>query len=116
MARTWRVDLSWPRRAAAFEVSGEPWVRLLDAPRRSPSHLAERRAVALLRRTGPLPLRILLDRVAHDLYCDELGRGGWAADIGCIGTSVFRVDAARVVEAAAELLWTIDTRPRTRSR
>ena len=88
-------------------VAAEPSVRLLDQPLRSPATLAERRAVDWLAREGPLPLGRLLDRVAREVYHDELRRGGWAADVGVVGLAAFRAEAERAVRDAAGALWVV---------
>jgi hypothetical protein len=82
-------------------------VSLLDPARRAPATAAERFAVLALARSGPLPRSQLVNRVARELYCDELRQGGAAADIGLPGIALFHPDARRVVEAAQGVLWTV---------
>jgi hypothetical protein len=105
-------------RVAFTLLRGMPWsgeraasdsmVRVLDDPCRSPATRAERRAVAVLAREGAIPLNRLVERVAQDLYRDELRRGGSTAEIGFVGSALFRADAGRMIAGAAGALWTID--------
>jgi hypothetical protein len=81
---------------------------LLDQPQRPPDTVAERQVVAWLSREGPLPLARLVERVARELYDDELRRGGWASDIGVAGSALFRADAERTLESASGILWAIE--------
>ena len=107
MAFTLLRGLTWSA-GRAVEAASESIVRLLDDPCRGPATLAERRAVALLAREGAVPLRRLVERVARDLYRDELRHGGSTAEIGFAGSALFRADAERVIADAAGSLWMID--------
>lgn len=114
-AGLWRRVLPWwlkPDRDARADAM----VCLLGEPRRAPATAEEERTVALLAREGPLPLRRLVDRVARDMYRDELRHGGWATEIGVVSSTVFRGDAERAVEGAAGALWAIDTGARASRR
>jgi hypothetical protein len=88
-------------------------VRRLDAPLRSPTTPLERRVLAAIAIEGALPLDVLVDRIAGDLYRDELRHGGWVAEIGFVGRALFRSDVQRAIEGAAGILWTTDA-PLTR--
>jgi len=83
-------------------------VRLLAEPRRVPATPEEECAVAFLAREGPQALHRLVDRMARDAYRDEVRRGGWAVDIGVLGSAPFRSEASRAVAAGAGFLWIID--------
>lgn len=83
-----------------------PSVRLLASPRRSPSSLAERSAVAALTR-GAMPLGDVVSAVARDLYRDALRHGGWTGEIGDVGRGLFVADAARAMREANGVLWSI---------
>jgi hypothetical protein len=109
MTFTWRRGLPWSA-GRAVGAESESIVRLLDDPCRGPATLAERRAVALLAREGAVPLRRLVERVARDLYRDELRHGGSTAEIGFGGSALFRADAEQVIADAAGSLWMIDGR------
>jgi hypothetical protein len=97
--------------ATAAVPEGHRSVRPLPVAVRKPHSLAERSALAALNRRGPLPFGTLLQCVARDLYLDELRRGGWVADIGVLGPTLFASDAAREIEAAAGALWEIEPSP-----
>lgn len=86
-------------------------VERLERPLRSPTTQMERRVLAALSHESRLALDVLVDRVAADLYRDELKRGGWVADIGFIGSALFRADVRRALDAATGMLWTIGTVP-----
>jgi len=83
-------------------------VRLLEAGRRPPLTPVERLAVSALRREGALPLTLLAERVARDLYVEGLRHGGWVLDIGVFGQDVFVPDVIRELEAADGILWEIE--------
>ena len=103
----WRpVPRLWPARAIPLGPGSR--VRLLDQPQRPPDNVAERQVVAWLNREGPLPLARLVERVARELYSDELRRGGWASHIGVAGSALFRADAKRTLESASGVLWSIE--------
>ena len=82
-------------------------MRLLPESGRRAAAPAERHALAVLAREGALPRRQLVNRVAHELYCDELRRGGWRVEIGFMGDALFRADAERVIAGADGALWMI---------
>ncbi len=61
-----------------------------------------RRLLSLLRsgthsRTSMDPWERLEEEIAESLYCDELRRGAWVADIGVWGPAMCRREAARIV-------------------
>jgi len=95
-------------KARGVGAAADHRVRLLGTPLRPPATLAERQAAALLTREGPMPLSRLVDRVARDLYREELRHGGGAAEIGLIGSTLFLSDARQAVDAADHVLWTIE--------
>lgn len=47
--------------------------------------------------TGPLPLDVLIDRIAEQLVQVEIARGGWLTDVGVWGPATFRRDVTRLV-------------------
>jgi hypothetical protein len=83
-------------------------VKALESPLRAPTTDVERRVLAALAHHGPLPLQALVDRIAGELYRDELRHGGWALEIGLIGSALFRSDVQRAVEDATDILWVIE--------
>ena len=93
---------------ARHAVAPEATVRLLDDPVRSPVTTEERRLVARLSKDGPQPYQRLVAALARDMYRDEVRRGGWATEVGVVGTAPFQPDAERAIRDAAGALWTID--------
>jgi hypothetical protein len=86
-------------------------VKRLEQPLRAPDTRVEKRVFTALANEGSLSLDAVIDRVADELYRDELRHGGWAAEIGVIGSGAFRADVERVVERGAGVLWLIEPRP-----
>lgn len=84
-------------------------VRLLEAGQRSPLTAVERLAVSALRHEGAMPLLLLAERVAQDLYRDALRHGAWVLDIGLFGRDIFVPDVVRELEAASGVLWEIES-------
>jgi len=80
-------------------------VRLLPGSGRRAATPAEQHALAMLAREGAVPRRQLVNRVAHELYCEQLRRGGWRVEIGFMGDALFRADAERVIAGAEGALW-----------
>lgn len=64
--------------------------------------------VAKLKREGKIPFRVLVERVARDLYLDELRRGAWVVDIGLFGEALFVPEVVRELQAADGILWDIE--------
>ncbi len=84
---------------------GIPVVRLL--PGHQPRGEVERHLCAVLAK-GPLPLDAVLDEVADRLLHVEVSRGGWAVDIGVLGSDMYRPRAARKVRALDGLMLRIE--------
>jgi hypothetical protein len=97
------------RRAGAASPARAPrLVRPLERPAREAGTPAERFVVSLLAEEGPLPFTGLTERLARWLYAEALRRGGWVADIGIFGSTLFRAEAARELEAGAGSLWFVE--------
>jgi hypothetical protein len=54
-----------------------------------------------------IPLSELAEQLAESLYRDELRYGGWAVDVGLLGSSVFVADALQELQAGDGDLWKI---------
>jgi hypothetical protein len=54
-----------------------------------------------------IPLSELAEQLAESLYRDELRHGGWAVDLGLLGSNVFVADALQELQAGDGGLWTI---------
>jgi hypothetical protein len=74
---------------------------------RSPRTQVERIAAALLSNKRQIPLSELAEQLAESLYRDELRHGGWAVDLGLLGSSVFVADALQELQAGDGDLWKI---------
>lgn len=83
-------------------------VRPIRGPLRPPRSLAEHSALALLQGEDAMPFGTLVQRVARELYADELRHGGAVLDVGLFGPTLFVPDAAREIQAADGILWQID--------
>lgn len=64
-------------------------------------------AAAMLSRNQQIPLCELAEQLAESLYRDELRHGGWAVDVGLLGSSVFDAAALQQLQPGAGDLWKI---------
>ena len=74
---------------------------------RSPQTRVEQVAAAMLSHKDQIPLSELAEQLAESLYRDELRYGGWAVDVGLLGSSVFIADALQELQAGDGDLWKI---------
>jgi hypothetical protein len=74
---------------------------------RSPQTRVEHIAAAMLSHKDQIPLSELVEQLAETLYRDELRYGGWAVDVGLVGSSVFVADALQELRAGDGDLWKI---------
>jgi hypothetical protein len=81
-------------------------VRLTNS-NRSPQTRVEQVAAAMLSDKDQIPLSELAEQLAESLYRDELRYGGWAVDVGLLGSSVFVADALQELQAGDGDLWKI---------
>ena len=79
----------------------------IEGSLREPTTLVERLTVAVLQRESPIPLHLLLERVADELYQQELDDGAWVLDLGMFGSGLFIPDLAREIRAGNGILWQI---------
>jgi hypothetical protein len=75
--------------------------------KRSPRTQVERIAAAMLSHNQQIPLSELAEQLAESLYRDELRHGGWAVDVGLLGSSVFVADILQQLQAGDGDLWKI---------
>jgi hypothetical protein len=80
----------------------------LEPPSREPTTPVERVVVSVLKAAGAMPLGSLVERVASELYNEELRHGAWVLDIGLFGSSLFVPDVVSEIEARNGTLWRID--------
>jgi hypothetical protein len=81
----------------------------LEPPSRAPATPIERLVVSVLQAAGAIPLGSLVERVASELYNEELRHGAWVLDIGLFGSSLFVPDVVSEIEARDGTLWRIDS-------
>ena len=81
-------------------------VRLLDDPT-GPATRVERAALRVLKETGEAPLVTVVERVADELYREELRDGAWLVDLGLFGSRLFVPDVLRSLKAYDGRLWQI---------
>ena len=86
---------------------GNTIVRLQPGSR-EPVTSVEQMAVSLLASKGPMPLHTLAERVASELYKEELHKGAGVLDIGLFGSRLFKDDVIREIESADGILWEIE--------
>ena len=83
-------------------------IRLLKASR-SPATTVERLSVEVLKREGRTSLAKLIERVAREVYFDEVRRGASALDIGLYGPDLFVAEVISELKAANGILWKIES-------
>jgi hypothetical protein len=79
----------------------------LEQGSREPVTPVEQLAVSVLTSKGAMPLRTLAERVAAELYRQELRKGAGVLDIGLFGSRLFNDDVVRELRAADGILWEI---------
>lgn len=82
-------------------------VRLIASPTRAGETEIELKLMSVLRNDGAVSFRRLVQRIARDLYDEELRRGAAAVDIGIFGSSLFEPEVAQSLRAGAGKLWEI---------
>lgn len=79
----------------------------LDPGSREPVTAVEHLAISMLASIGAMPLHTLTERVATELYREEVHKGAGTLDIGLFGSRLFQDDVAREIESADGILWQI---------
>jgi hypothetical protein len=64
--------------------------------------------MSTLETTGNAPFYLLVERIADQLYREELRQGAWILDIGLFGSSLLISSVAQEIEAANGVLWKIE--------
>lgn len=82
-------------------------IRLLQASR-SPTTPVERLAVEILKCEGRTSLTKLVERVARELYFDEVRKGAAVLDIGLFGPGLFVPNVVGELRLAEGILWKIE--------
>ncbi|HSE90533.1 MAG TPA: hypothetical protein VLJ79_30270 [Candidatus Binatia bacterium] len=75
---------------------------------RQPQTRVEQLAVSVLASQGAIPLDTLAERVASELYHQELRKGAQVLDIGLFGSRLFLPDVIGEIEARNGTLWRIE--------
>ncbi len=83
-------------------------MRLIDPPSRAPITSVERLTVATLKREGIIAFALLVERVASEVYSEELRNGAWILDIGLFGSRLFVPAVAGEIKARNGTLWQIE--------
>ena len=94
--------------APGDESNGDLIVRAIESPDRPTVTPIERLAVSNLKREGVISLQQLVERVANELYHEELHNGAWALDIGLFGSKLFVPDVMSEIKARNGTLWQIE--------
>ncbi len=82
-------------------------IRLLESSR-PPATPVERLAVETLKREGPTSFKRLVERIAREVYFDEVRNGAWILDIGLFGPDLFVPEVNFELKAADGVLWKIE--------
>lgn len=96
-----------PVGSPASETAGGLRVRLREHAGESRLTRVERATLEVLKEKGETRLDLLAERVASELYREELRNGAWAVDLGLIGSGLFIPDIVRSVMARNGILWQI---------
>ena len=96
------------KRHIAQEPKHDLIVRLIEPHSGAPVSPVERLAVTMLKRERAIPFHLLVERVASELYHEELRNGAWVLDIGLFGSSLFVPDVAGEIKARDGALWQIE--------
>lgn len=80
----------------------------LEPGSREPITPVEQLAISVLASKGAMPLHTLAERVAAELYRQELGKGAQVLDIGLFGSRLFLGDVIGEIEARNGTLWRIE--------
>ena len=79
----------------------------LTSSNRAPQTRVEQIAAAMLSDKDSVCLSELAEQLAETLYRDELRYGGWAIDVGLLGSSMFVADTLQELSAGDGDLWKI---------
>lgn len=83
-------------------------VRLLDSSGGSPVTPIEKLTVTALKDQGPTPFPALVERVAREIYLDEIRTGAWVLDIGLYGAGLFVRSVTSELKSRDGTLWKIE--------
>jgi hypothetical protein len=89
-------------------ASRESLIVRLQPGHREPVTPVEQLAISVLESKGAMPLQTLAERVATELYRQELGKGAQVLDIGLFGSRLFLGDVIAEIRARNGTLWRIE--------
>lgn len=109
--QVWKIfpgaSLRRGRAGIARSETKEHSVRLMEPPGRAPLTPVESRVISLLINDGTISFDRLVQRVADELYQEELRHGAGALDIGLFGSRLFHRDVVDALRGADGILWKI---------
>lgn len=73
-----------------------------------PTTLVEKLTIAILQRETIIPLHLLVQRVADELFHQELDDGAWVLDLVMFGSALFVRDVSSEIRARNGSLWQIE--------
>jgi hypothetical protein len=82
-------------------------VRLGDSSQQ-PTTLVDRQIVAVLEQETPIPLHLLVQRVADELYREELDDGAWVLELGMFGSTLFIPEVFNAIKSGDGIFWQIE--------
>ena len=82
-------------------------VRLISPPARAGETDIALKLISVLKNEGAVSFRLLVYRIAKDLYDEELRRGAAAVDIGIFGSRLFEPEVAQSLRAGNGMIWEI---------
>lgn len=95
------------QRALDNEASRDLVIQLIEPASPAGAGAVERAAISQLREQGAVPIYLLVQQLASQLYLDELRNGGAAVDIGFFGASLFVPEVVRTIRERNGTLWKI---------
>jgi hypothetical protein len=108
MAQIKEALASMLRRPNAAREIDNDLIVCLEQHSQEPLTSVERLAVAELKENGAQPLARLVERVASELYREELRNGATTLDIGLFGSSLFVSEVVGELDARNGSLWRIE--------
>jgi hypothetical protein len=83
-------------------------VQLIHSPARAAKTPVERMIVDLLDREGPKSGAEIVERIAKQIYREELRCGAAALDVGLFGAILFESEVVAALKTGVGVLWIVD--------
>lgn len=92
------------------QKDGQPGhrVQLIQSPARTAERPVERMIVDLLDCEGPMNCAEIVERVAKQIYRDELRCGAAVLDVGLFGAKLFESEVVAALKTGVGVLWTVE--------